>query len=119
MVTRDTSDLQSTWVCQKCQSEMPSSEVIGLENKIANQLKDALTLTIGHLEEELSEMAKILHPNHYLMLLVNKHLISSYGIDLQKQTMETLKKRESLCLQVRIFRFHPSWYKVIILVYFS
>ena len=97
----DTTDLESNWECENCGDEMTSSSVIEIENKVANQMRDAMNLTVEHLEEELLEITGCLHPNHYLLLLAQKHLIGAYGIDLNKQPTEKLIRRQQLCNNVR------------------
>ena len=70
----DVTNLDAIWKCEKCGHSMTPSDVIGVENDVANRLRDSINLTTEHLEEELKEIGKYLHPNHYLLLLAEKHL---------------------------------------------
>ena len=63
-------------------------------------MRDSLALSLAHLEDQVSEMEERLHPNHYLMLLGKRHLVGSYGIDLDIKSTEILEKRASLCEEV-------------------
>ena len=73
---------------------------MALETKLALEMRDALSLSLAHLEDQVEDMEKLLHQNHYLLLLAKRHLIGAYGINLEQKPLEVLRRRKQLCEEV-------------------
>jgi len=91
------SDVEADWNCRKCGNASSPADIVALETKLALEMRDALSLSLAHLEDQVEDMEKLLHQNHYLLLLAKRHLIGAYGINLEQKPLEVLRRRKQLC----------------------
>ena len=105
IVTTSADDMNANWACEICKHEISPEKVIEMENDLANVLKDSIHTSFDNVEKTIKELSNHLHTNHYIYLLAKRHLIRMYGLDLQNETTENIQLRETLCKEVRSFRY--------------
>jgi len=86
--------------------------------RIAEELKSVEQIYQYHMEKDnfeeaqkctrkvekiLQKSSQILHPNHYLLILVKRHLASESCSRLHQMDTDELKKTRDMCKQVEMF----------------
>lgn len=81
-----------------------SSETISTEffyHRIARELKEAEgQKDIGIIEEILAKFQTVLHSNHFLLILLKRHIIALGCEKLSEFELDQLQKFQSLCEEV-------------------
>jgi len=103
----------SAWACTKCNLTMTSQEVMDVENRIATEMQGINNTAIEDFESFLSNAGRELHPNHYLMVLLKRHLVGLYSADMASHDTATLEKvsRYADCVESVYSRIDPGSHK--------
>jgi len=100
MVPESPRDDTSPWKCVACGLLLKTDEVNERENKVARAVKDLDNQSLAQFEEFLAQYEDDFHPNHYLMILLKRHLLGLYSGVLDKLDIPDLERVKSYCEQV-------------------
>lgn len=89
------------WMCSKCGHSIAKDDILYLENGIAKELQEVEDQNDLDKFQTLYEQYKhILHKNHYLLLLLKRHIIILSSSQFINLTIDELKKIQHLCEEV-------------------
>ncbi|TRY75019.1 hypothetical protein TCAL_07034 [Tigriopus californicus] len=103
---------ECAWTCSKCSNQVPAKIVLELENSIAKELKEAEShKDIAVIEEILQKFETVLHPNHFLLILLKRHIIALGCDKISELELEQLEKIQTFCEEVLnvINRIDPGY----------
>merc|ERR1712156_665548 len=69
----------ATWKCNKCGHTMTAEEVNETENKLAMEMSKVDNRSLSEFEIFHEKLETILHPQHYLMIMLKRHLVQLYS----------------------------------------
>jgi len=90
-------DPKAEWNCSKCPQKTQPEDIIATENRIAEQMQKLAPSSMAEFESFHEDVALELHPSHYLMLILKRHLIALYNSCLASLELEDLERVESYC----------------------
>jgi len=94
-------DYTSDWVCDRCGTTQTVTQVEEKTNRARDLVHRGATGGVQQLEKLLQDLAKIIHPRHYLAMQVKRMLCLMYGNcdshRLDKMTVEELRRKAELC----------------------
>ncbi|XP_044738752.1 SET domain-containing protein SmydA-8-like [Chrysoperla carnea] len=99
-------DLQSEWMCNKCQFKIEGETAEFLTNQLGEEIEmlQAKGPSVKELEQLLQKFAHFLHPNHFHIYAAKHSLIQLYGYQqgyLPKQlSVDQLKRKMGMCRQL-------------------
>jgi len=85
-------DPVSPWGCVKCRKETSAEQIEDVENKVASEMQKIENTSLPDFEKMIETAGTELHPHHYLMILLKRHLLGLYSAQLQSLGMEELQK---------------------------
>jgi len=87
------------WVCRVHKSRISSKNCLNLIQEIKDYLYGSeKTNTIPELEKDLERFSELLHPNHYLLMLLKRKIISLYStLPLKEVQRKDFLRIEELC----------------------
>jgi len=100
VTSNDASDSQALWSCNKCAANLTAEEVHNIENRIALKMQLIKHSNVEEFEEMLKNAGKELHENHFLMILLKRHLIGLYCLSFGDLDIKTLEKVKTYCESV-------------------
>jgi len=83
---------ESSWECTICDSQITFKEVFELENRIANEMQKIGNTDIIAFETFLQRVGSKLHQNHYLMILLKRHLVGLYSSNFKNLSTSCLEQ---------------------------
>jgi len=90
-------DPKAHWNCSKCPQKLQPEDINKVENRIAETMQTLSPSSMAEFESFLEDASLEVHPSHYLMLLLKRHLIGLYNVCLMSLDLEDLERVESYC----------------------
>jgi len=97
VTSKDVTDSKALWCCNKCVAYLSADEVHNIENRFALKMQQIEHSNKEEFEEMLKYAGKELHENHFLMVLLKRHLIGLYCLTLEDLNIPTLEKVKGYC----------------------
>jgi len=88
------------WKCNKCGILTPAEELNKKETEIAMDLQKVDNSSLVAFEEFHENTLTLLHPNHYLNILLKRHLVGLYSSVLSQLEAEDLERVKRYCEEV-------------------
>jgi len=88
------------WKCQKCGLLTPAEELNKKETEIAMDMQKLDNNSLLAFEEFHENTLTLLHPNHYLNVLLKRHLVGLYSGVLAQLETEDLERVKRYCEEV-------------------
>ena len=92
MVSEASRDATAPWKCVKCGLKLPAEEVNKAETKVAMESQKLDTQSLADFEIFLEQVSLSLHPHHYLVILLKRHLVGLYSKELPQLENEKLEQ---------------------------
>ena len=83
---------QAQWQCIKCGYKVDAEFLNKRETDIAMEMAKLENLKVVQFEEFHEHLSSTLHPNHYLMVLVKRHMVGLYSTALPELGAEELER---------------------------
>jgi len=99
-VPTDVANDQAQWQCIKCGYKVDSEFLNKRETDIAMEMAKLENLKVVQFEEFHEHLSSTLHPNHYLMVLVKRHMVGLYSTALSELGAEELERVKRYCEEV-------------------
>ena len=87
-VTKDGSD----WSCCKCGAVTDPQELSRRETEMATAMAALDNFKVVEFEKFHESLCHLLHPNHYLMVLLKRHMVGLYSTVLTELETEDLER---------------------------
>jgi len=88
------------WKCNKCGLLTPADELSKKETDIATKMQKLDNNSLLAFEEFHESTLTLLHPNHYLNVLLKRHLVGLYSSVLSQLEIQDLERVKMYCEQV-------------------
>ena len=90
------------WICSGCPSKIDGKNIIELENDIAKELQKVEDQNdLEKFKKLFEQYRQILHPNHYLIILLKRHIIGLTAPNFVKLDIPELTDIQQMCDEVR------------------
>jgi len=93
----------SLWKCTQCNHEKSDKDVLEIETRITKELQSIDKNDLKNFETFLSKARSDLYENHYLMILLKRHMIGLYSLNLPNLDLDTLEKVKKYAEDVNFF----------------
>lgn len=100
MVSEFSQDATAPWKCVKCGFLLRAEEVNQAETKVAEAMQKIDNNSLAEFEMFLESVSLSLHPSHYLVILLKRHLVGLYSGCLDKLDIEDLERVKSYAEEV-------------------
>lgn len=92
VVSEDPRKESAAWKCTKCDLKRTAEEINELENKLAMDMSKIDNQSLSGFEIYLEDVTPVLHPCHYLTIMLKRHLVQLYSGVLLKLDEEDLER---------------------------
>jgi len=100
IVTTEVENSSAPWKCAKCGLLTPAAELNAKETEIALEIQKIENNSIAGFEEFHETTETLLHTNHYLNIMLKRHLVGLYSTVLTQLETEDLERVKKYCEQV-------------------
>jgi len=100
LLSSNVNEPTAEWKCTACKSNVSSEMVSEIENKIATELQEIKNGDINKFEEFLEKSSLKLHPKHYLILMIKRHLVGLYSPKFNELENFQLEKIAKFCEEI-------------------
>eukprot|EP00092_Neocalanus_flemingeri_P005352 GFUD01005766.1.p1 GENE.GFUD01005766.1~~GFUD01005766.1.p1 ORF type:complete len:592 (-),score=147.56 GFUD01005766.1:293-2068(-) len=100
VLTTEVENDSAPWKCVKCGLLTPASDLNAKETQIAMEMQKVDNNSLVGFEEFHEKTSTILHPGHYLNILLKRHLVGLYSGVLTQLEPEDLERVKKYCEEV-------------------